>query len=165
MKDPEEERLEPQERELPLKRSRRVHVAPASPSSNNNSFGAAALRTPLQEEEEKTEISLQQPNYRNKGKQPLISDSPVTQDGTHHLSTPVAVLGKRPISEGPSHAACSKAVTNESRNTTFPRENDRDCLTLIKPKDEPLTDDVHSGDVPQSEVPLATISPGTSLSS
>lgn len=106
---------------------------------------------------------LPQPNVRNKGKQPVY-DSSVPQERSNSLSTPVPALRKRPSSGRPSHTACLKAPMAEPGNNILPRLNAPDSYALIRPKDEPFTDDMYSGDRPQYEVPLAVIPSGTSLS-
>lgn len=167
-----------------MKRLRRGgHAVPASQSLSNGNLGVAPLIIPKRGEDELPETSLQQPmnmtksldaraeprsclpqpNVRNKGKKP-VSYSSVPQERSNSLTTPVAALKKRPSSEGPSHGSRLKAPVAEPGNTILPRQNLPDSYALIKPKDEPFTDEMYSGDMPQYEVPLAVIPPGTSLS-
>lgn len=151
-----EEEAEPQEEpERPLKRLRiRYEEGRASPSSGGNS-----LKQPKSEEDELV---------RNKGKQPVLS-KPLSIPERSEPSQPGAAIrtqlqekGKEPVSfqTGPGD---KKSFSERSAHgvkpgiVLSPKKLVHSSVTLIEPKDEPVT-----VDLPQFAVPLAVIPPGIS---
>lgn len=134
-----------------------------------------------------------QPLTRNKGKQPISSQSlavpersvpsqPASADGIHpdvrkrtesnSNSSPICLRDrgkepllpqngrreKRSISEMSSHAVCIKDPKVDAGIIRPPKQKVPNSHALIKPKDEPFTDDM-----PRFEVlPIAVIHPGMS---
>lgn len=157
----EEEALTHDEPERPLKRLRlRGQGGQVSPSVNacNQSLGGSSVKRPKVEEDELPKTSFrQQPreiketpqrSIVNKGKQPLLPQ--------------IEPLGKRSMSERTASIRIKEPMA-EPGIASLPKPKVPDTHVLIKPKDEPFTDDMFSSDVPDYEVPIAVIRPGTSL--
>lgn len=159
--DLEEEALTHDEPERPLKRLRlRGQGGQVSPSVNacNQSLGGSSVKRPKVEEDELPKTSFrQQPreiketpqrNIVNKGKQPLLPQ--------------IEPLGKRSMSERAASIRIKEPMA-EPGIASLPKQKVPETHVLIKPKDEPFTDDMFSSDVPDYEVPIAVIRPGASL--
>lgn len=180
MKAIEEETQIPEEPERPLKRLRLRHQDGSSCTSSNPNSNGTPLKKPKLEIDdlpiaiprsqaraknatgEPVSVSPQ-PQTRNKGKQPVIADTPpdvangsgsdsdlrlrhLKDKGKEAMSPQTRSQGLRSTSERPSHGVRIKEPK--------PKQI---ALPLIKPKDEPLTDDV-----PPLPVPLPVTRPGTS---
>ncbi|KAF5482470.1 hypothetical protein F2P56_003040 [Juglans regia] len=158
--DLEEEALTHDEPERPLKRLRlRGQGGQVSPSVNacNQSLGGSSVKRPKVEEDELSKTSFrQQPreiketphrNIVNKGKQPLLPQ--------------IEPLGKRSMSERAASIRIKEPMA-EPGIASLPKQKVPDTHGLIKPKDEPFTDDMFSSDVPDYEVPIAVIRPDPS---
>uniref|UniRef100_A0A2P2MMV9 Histone-lysine N-methyltransferase SUVR2 isoform X1 n=1 Tax=Rhizophora mucronata TaxID=61149 RepID=A0A2P2MMV9_RHIMU len=78
--------------------------------------------------------------------------------GKEHFIPQPADREKRLILVRPSHGVCIKEPTVDSR-ALLPKEKVHETLGLIKPKDEPFTDDMPLNDTVQYEVPIAVIRP------
>ncbi|KAG6724442.1 hypothetical protein I3842_03G259600 [Carya illinoinensis] len=158
--DLEEEALTHDEPERPLKRLRlRGQGGQFSPSVNacNQSLGGSSVKRPKVEEDELPKTSFrQQPreiketpqrSIVNKGKQPLLPQ--------------IEPLGKRSMSERTASIRIKEPMA-EPGIASLPKPKVPDTHVLIKPKDEPFTDDMFSSDVPDYEVPIAVIRPDPS---
>ncbi|KAG7989722.1 hypothetical protein I3843_03G252900 [Carya illinoinensis] len=158
--DLEEEALTHDEPERPLKRLRlRGQGGQVSPSVNacNQSLGGSSVKRPKVEEDELPKTSFrQQPreiketpqrSIVNKGKQPLLPQ--------------IEPLGKRSMSERTASIRIKEPMA-EPGIASLPKPKVPDTHVLIKPKDEPFTDDMFSSDVPDYEVPIAVIRPDPS---
>lgn len=154
----EEELPLPHQRERPLKRLRKSHEGQVSPFPNScnpmlgdtssvrpkvEKDGLLGTRSPQQLRDitrsPESRAELQQPisphiGNKNKGKQPV-------------MSKPLAPHGVR----------FKELVVAEPGIILLPKQN-VNTHQLLKPKDEPFTDDMA-----QDEVPIAAILPGTSL--
>ncbi|KAG6662822.1 hypothetical protein CIPAW_03G270100 [Carya illinoinensis] len=162
--DLEEEALTHDEPERPLKRLRlRGQGGQVSPSVNacNQSLGGSSVKRPKVEEDELPKTSFrQQPreiketpqrSIVNKGKQPLLPQ--------------IEPLGKRSMSERTASIRIKEPMAEpmaEPGIASLPKPKVPDTHVLIKPKDEPFTDDMFSSDVPDYEVPIAVIRPDPS---
>ncbi|XP_041004192.1 probable inactive histone-lysine N-methyltransferase SUVR2 isoform X2 [Juglans microcarpa x Juglans regia] len=158
--DLEEEALTHDEPERPLKRLRlRGQGGQVSPlvTACNQSLGGSSVKRPKVEEDELPKTSFrQQPreiketpqrNIVNKGKQPLLPQ--------------IEPLGKRSMSERAASIRIKEPMA-EPGIASLPKQKVPDTHVLIKPKDEPFTDDMFSSDVPDYEVPIAVIRPDPS---
>ncbi|CAN4093185.1 unnamed protein product [Withania somnifera] len=146
-----EEEAVHEEPERPLKRLRlRYQEGQASPSANNSSAGTS-LKRPRREEEG----DLPGPRYQN---QSQGEANPSSQRNNPRLdetqTSPIMSRGKSLISTKSSHAPKLKEPKKEPGGELSPKQKMSGSLALIKPKDEPYTDDV-----PQFEVPIAVIHP------
>ncbi|XP_044501339.1 probable inactive histone-lysine N-methyltransferase SUVR2 isoform X2 [Mangifera indica] len=152
---------------LPLKRLRRGHEASATPSTSNSSpmSGGALLREPKLEEAELPSTSMQQQS-QDKTEALQLSTGNVRVDTpcpTYKRKKPVlptiASAENRCISVRASHGVHIRNPIFESGNVLLPKVPNSQAL--IKPKDEPFTDDMLMDDRPQYEVPIAVIHPGS----
>ena len=101
---------------------------------------------------------------KNKGKQPMVSEPHVMQDRLAPHSPPVSVPGKRLVSERASlPGVCFREPMAETGSGLRPTQKVPSTYQLIRPKDEPFTDDMFMGDLPQYEAPIAVLHPGVSL--
>ncbi|KAH9603762.1 hypothetical protein KSS87_018788 [Heliosperma pusillum] len=145
----------PEEPERPLKRLRLKHQGQGQPSNGQSSPrpGIGALKIPKPEPGEHMTISPRsrsiraesepvspQPLVRNKGKQPVSSN---ITGGSRERE-------KRVVSDRPAQALQLKEPTPESRTA---KQRQPQTNVLLKPKDEPFTDDVVSIE------PLAVVHP------
>lgn len=167
----EEEAQTHDEQERPLKRlrlrSQGGHVSPLV-NGYNHSLGESSLKRPKVEEDEISKTCFEQqpqemietpqsimrtisPEHSilNKGKQPLLLES--------------ASQAKRLMSETVSHVVRIDEPTVEAGVVLLPNQKIPDTHVLIKPKDEPFTDDMSARDIPQYELPIAVIRPGAPL--
>ncbi|XP_060667288.1 probable inactive histone-lysine N-methyltransferase SUVR1 isoform X4 [Ziziphus jujuba] len=183
--DQEEENLVHHQPERPLKRLRlrhqEVQVSPTHNTSNTmlGDVAGIVLKRPKLEEDELPETSAQQQSQkmtemlefraepypispqhatRNKGKQ-LVLSKPLAPGERSDPVSPVAVQGKRYVSERVSNALCLKEPMTHPVAVVLPKPKVFDCHGLIIPKDEPFTDDMFDGDMPHYGVPIAMIHP------
>ncbi|OWM70482.1 hypothetical protein CDL15_Pgr011958 [Punica granatum] len=146
----EEEEAPAEELRRPLKRLRhrnQENQSIDSPSNSNLRISGAALVQPKQEEEFcPPEAAL---NERSRGKRPISND--LNERGKQ--SQPMATSGR------PSHEIRIREANVDS-GTVLPKQKIpvSNHLALMKPKDEPFTDDRHI-----NESPLAMILPEPSL--
>ncbi|XP_044493548.1 probable inactive histone-lysine N-methyltransferase SUVR2 isoform X2 [Mangifera indica] len=144
----------------PLKRLRRGQEVPATPSVSNSSpvSGGVLLKRPKLEEGELPSTSMQQQSQEKiKAIQPSTGSVKtdtlgLTYKGKEPLLPMVASAGNRCISEQASHGVNIRDPAVEG-NVLSPKKVSN-CQPLIKPKDEPFTDDT-----PQYEFPIAMIHP------
>ncbi|GMY06344.1 probable inactive histone-lysine N-methyltransferase SUVR2 isoform X5 [Fagus crenata] len=172
--DTDEEDLEEaqvhDEPERPLKRLRlRSQSGQVSPPVNasNHSAGTSSLKRPKLEEDELPKTSFQQQPQEMMEKpqsiaQPISPQHGIVNKGKQPLLPQVASPGKRPMSERASHVVCIKEPTVVPGIVLLPKRNVPDTHALIKPKDEPFTDDMFTDDVSQYSVPIAVIHPDPS---
>lgn len=97
---------------------------------------------------------------KNKGKQPMV---PEPLERLAPLSPSVSVPGKRLVSERVLPGVRLKEPLAETGSGLLPAPMVPNTFQLIKPKDEPFTDDMFMGDLPQYDAPIAVIHPGGSL--
>ncbi|PHT30269.1 hypothetical protein CQW23_30139 [Capsicum baccatum] len=141
-----EEEAVHEEPERPLKRLRlRYQEGQASPSANNSSAGPS-LKRPRQEEEDE----LPGPRYQNKSQGEA---NPSTHRNNTQTSPVVSRVKSLAVAKS-SHASKLKEPKTEPGGELSPKQKMSGALALIKPKDEPYTDDM-----PQFEVPIAVIHP------
>ncbi|KAL8262034.1 hypothetical protein R6Q59_026083 [Mikania micrantha] len=165
MKVIEEETQIPEEPERPLKRLRLRHQdGPSCTNSSPNSHGTLLKKPKLEIDDLPYAIPrsqarainatgepvLPQLQGRNKGKQPVLGDTQPeatneSDSGLRHLRD----KGKGPVSPQTDH----RELRSISGRPSQPKPKDT-TLSLIKPKDEPVTDDT----LPLS-VPLSAIRP------
>lgn len=140
----------------------------ATPSLSNSSpvSGGALLRRPKLEEGELPSTSMQ---HQSQDKTNAIqlstgnvrADTPcLTYKGKEPVLPIIAFAENRCISERASHGVLIRDPTVGSENVLLPKKVSN-SQELIKPKDEPFTDDMFTDDRPQYEVPIAVIHPGT----
>ncbi|KAI3819541.1 hypothetical protein L1987_13382 [Smallanthus sonchifolius] len=164
MKVIEEETQIPEEPERPLKRLRLRHQdGPSSTTSGPNSHGTPLKKPKLEIDDlpfaiprsqsraknatvEPVSVSLQ-PQGRNKGKQPVLAD---TQPDATNVSGSDSGLrlrhlrdkGKEPMSPQTGSQELRSISDRPSHGVRFKEPNPKQtALPLIKPKDEPLTND------------------------
>lgn len=162
----EEEAQTQDEPERPLKRLRRGQGGPGSSSVNacNNSLGGSPLKRPKVEEGEPPDPCLQQRPQEMMEKpqsilKPIAPQHGTVNKGKQPLLPQIASPGKRSMSERASHV-CIREPIVEQGIVLLPMQKVPDTHLLIKPKDEPFTDDMLTADVPDYEVPIAVIHPG-----
>ncbi|KAJ9176487.1 hypothetical protein P3X46_011795 [Hevea brasiliensis] len=93
---------------------------------------------------------------------PSDSQSPQVQHsykGKEPLLPQVAPREKRPIVGRPSQVVRFKDHVVDPDSVPVPKQKVLDSHALIKPKDEPFTDDFPPDDLPRYEVPIAVIRP------
>ncbi|XP_043805112.1 probable inactive histone-lysine N-methyltransferase SUVR2 isoform X2 [Manihot esculenta] len=93
---------------------------------------------------------------------PYDSDSPHVRHaykGKEPLLPQVAPREKRPVVERSPHAVRFKDSTVDPDGALIPTQKVLDSHALLKPKDEPYTDDLPPDDVPRYETPIAVIRP------
>ncbi|XP_059432569.1 probable inactive histone-lysine N-methyltransferase SUVR2 isoform X2 [Corylus avellana] len=163
--DLEEEAQTQDEPERPLKRLRRGQGGPGSSSVNacNNSLGGSPLKRPKVEEGEPLDPCLQQrPQEMTEKPQsilkPIAPQHGTVNKGKQPLLPQIASPGKRSMSERASHV-CIREPIVEQGIVLLSKQKVPDTHLLIKPKDEPFTDDMLTADVPDYEVPIAVIHP------
>ncbi|KAE7997882.1 hypothetical protein FH972_002477 [Carpinus fangiana] len=158
--DLEEEGQTQDEPERPLKRLRRGQGGPGSSSVNacNNSLGGSPLKRPKVEEGEPPDPCLQQRPQEMMEKPQSIPQHGTVNKGKQPLLPQIASPGKRSMSERASHV-CIREPRVEQGIVLLPKQKVPDTHLLIKPKDEPFTDDMFTEDVPDYEVPIAVIHP------
>ncbi|KAL3359272.1 hypothetical protein AABB24_016038 [Solanum stoloniferum] len=146
-----EEEAVPEEPERPLKRLRlRYQEGQASPSSNNSSAGTS-LKRPRREEEGE----LSGPRYQNQSQGEANPSSVRKNLRLNETETsPIASRGQSSVAAKSSHALKLKEPKTEPGVELSSKQKMSGSLSLIKPKDEPYTDDM-----PQFEVPIAVIHP------
>ncbi|XP_025888621.1 probable inactive histone-lysine N-methyltransferase SUVR2 isoform X2 [Solanum lycopersicum] len=140
-----------EEPERPLKRLRlRFQEGQASPSSNNSSAGTS-LKRPRREEEGE----LSGPRYQNQ-LQGEANPSSVRKNLrlNETQTSPITSRGQSSVSAKSSHASKLKEPKTEPGGELSSKQKMSGSLALIKPKDEPYTDDM-----PLFEVPIAVIHP------
>ncbi|THG19893.1 hypothetical protein TEA_016103 [Camellia sinensis var. sinensis] len=158
-----------EEPERPLKRLRlrnqNDHVSPSFGLGETSSRGPPKVEAdlpetcPEQRSQDMTESP--QPLVRSKRKQPVLP-KPVSIQDSFEPSQPVCLTGKGKepllpqiaprISVRSPHAVRLKELTVNTGIVLSPKPHVHDSRALIKPKDEPFTDDIL-----QSEVPSAVI--------
>lgn len=144
----EQEALAQDEPEPPLKRQRLKNHSSQSLESHLQNQSPGVFDSPQSMGNESQPGSS--PSLgRNKGKQPISSNSLVPQEG-FPSSQPSDVGKSIPV---PRRAGSISG----SGNPVSPMKNAIANHTFIKPKDEPITDDL-----PHPEVPAAVIRPGSS---
>ncbi|XP_031268881.1 probable inactive histone-lysine N-methyltransferase SUVR2 isoform X1 [Pistacia vera] len=162
----EEEPLADVEPLRPLKRLRRGLEVPATPPLSNSSpvSGGALLRRPKLAEGELPSTSMQRQS-QDKTKALQLStgnvgaDTPcLTYKGKEPVLPIISSAENRSIS-GASHGVLIRDSTVGSGNVLLPKKVSN-SQALIKPKDEPYTDDMFTDDRSQYEVPIAVIHPG-----
>lgn len=152
----------------PLKRLRlQNHERQVSPSSNtcNPASGGTWLIRPKVEADElldtrsaqQPQDTLQSPESRGELQPPISPPSGIINKGKQPLISKSMALEGKSSSERSSHGVRFKETVVGPGIILLPKQN-VDSLALIKPKDEPFTDDMA-----QDEVPIAVILPGTSL--
>lgn len=155
----EEEALVHHEPARPLKRLRLRHQevqGSPSPSTSNVMLGGvvgAILKRPKLDNAPETSAQ-QHPQQMMKSTELRAEPCPVSpQHGTKNK-------GKQPVPSKPS--ALEERSDSLSQVAVRGTGFILDSLALIKPKDEPFTDDLF-GNLPHYGVPIAMIHPGTSL--
>lgn len=121
--------------------TRNMGKQPASPIH----FGAQGSPNPSMDRSLPSDLQSPQVWHSYKGKEPLLLQ--------------VAPTEKRPIVDRPCHAVRFK----DTESVPIPKQKVHDSHALIKPKDEPYTDDFPPDDLPRYEVPIAVIRPGKSI--
>lgn len=141
-----------EEPERPLKRLRlRYQEGQASPSTNNSSAGNS-LKRPRREEEGE----LPGPRYQNQSQGEANPSSHGNNLRLNKTQTSqIVARGKSLVAAKSSNASKLKEPKTEPGGQLSPKQKMSGSLALIKPKDEPYTDDM-----PQFEVPIAVIHPG-----
>ncbi|XP_062148347.1 probable inactive histone-lysine N-methyltransferase SUVR2 isoform X6 [Alnus glutinosa] len=167
-KDLEEEAQTQDEPERPLKRLRRGQGGQATSSVNvcNHSLGGSPLKRPKVEEGEPVEPCLQQQPQEMMEKpqsilKPIAPLHGTVNKGKQPLLPQIASPGKRSMSERASQL-CIREPIVEPGTVLLPKQKVTDTRVLIKPKDEPFTDDMFTEAVPDYEVPIAVIHPDPS---
>jgi hypothetical protein len=155
----EEEAQTQDEPERPLKRLRRGQGGPGSSSVNACNNGGSPLKRPKVEEGEPPDPCLQQRHQEMMEKPQSIAQHGTVNKGKQPLLPQIASPGKRSMSERASHV-CIREPMVEQGIVLLPKQKVPDTHLLIKPKDEPFTDDMFTEDVPDYEVPIAVIHPG-----
>ncbi|KAG8641825.1 hypothetical protein MANES_12G036100v8 [Manihot esculenta] len=117
--------------------TRNMGKQPASPIH----FGAQGSPNPSMDRSLPSDLQSPQVWHSYKGKEPLLLQ--------------VAPTEKRPIVDRPCHAVRFK----DTESVPIPKQKVHDSHALIKPKDEPYTDDFPPDDLPRYEVPIAVIRP------
>nr|GEX83574.1 probable inactive histone-lysine N-methyltransferase SUVR2 [Tanacetum cinerariifolium] len=166
MKALEEETQIPEEPERPLKRLRLRHQD-GTPYSNGT-----PLKKPKLEEIEALPYAIpksrsralaggsasSQQQSKDKGKQP-VADADVTNESGSDTGLRPRHLrdkGKKPISPQTSPCKTRPASDRPSHGVRFKEPKPKKtALPLVKPKDEPVTDDTTQTEVPLAEVPLS----------
>ncbi|XP_055813114.1 probable inactive histone-lysine N-methyltransferase SUVR1 isoform X2 [Solanum dulcamara] len=146
-----EEEAVHEEPERPLKRLRlRYQEGQASPSTNNSSAGNS-LKRPRREEEGE----LPGPRYQNQSQGEANPSSHGNNLRLYETQTSqIVARGKSLVAAKSSNASKLKEPKAEPGGQLSPKQKMSGSLALIKPKDEPYTDDM-----PQFEVPIAVIHP------
>ncbi|KAK6780693.1 hypothetical protein RDI58_022877 [Solanum bulbocastanum] len=146
-----EEEAVHEEPERPLKRLRlRYQEGQASPSSNNSNAGTS-LKRPRREEEGE----LSGPRYQNQSQGEANPSSVRKNLRLNETQTsPIASRVQSSVAAKSSHASKLKEPKTEPGGDLSSKQKMSRSLALIKPKDEPYTDDM-----PQVEVPIAVIHP------
>ncbi|KAF2292701.1 hypothetical protein GH714_026810 [Hevea brasiliensis] len=149
------------EPERPLKRLR---SRSQEGQSSQSMMGGTSLRKPKLDDEGKLGANSLQRSPDMMKLQPGPSDSQSTQvrhayKGKEPLLPQVSPREKRPIVERPSHGVQFKDREVDPDSVLIPKQKVVDSYALIKPKDEPFTDDLPPDDVPRYEAPIAVIRP------
>lgn len=162
--DLEEEAQTQDEPERPLKRLRRGQ---GSQVTSSVSLGGSPLKRPKVEGGELPVPCLQQQPQEMVEKpqsilKPIAPQHGTVNKGKQPLLPQISSPGKRSMPERASHV-CIREPIVEPGIVLLPKQKVPDTRVLIKPKDEPFTDDMFTEDVPDYEIPIAVIHPGTSL--
>ncbi|KAK4366161.1 hypothetical protein RND71_014041 [Anisodus tanguticus] len=145
-----EEEAVPEEPERPLKRLRLRYQGQASPSANNSSAGNSLKRPRRGEEGE-----LPGPCYENQSQREANPSSHRNNLRLNETQTsPIMSRGTSLVAAKASRASKLKEPKKEPGGEQSPKQKMLGSLALIKPKDEPYTDDM-----PQFEAPIAVIHP------
>ncbi|XP_057985034.1 probable inactive histone-lysine N-methyltransferase SUVR2 isoform X2 [Hevea brasiliensis] len=149
------------EPERPLKRLR---SRSQEGQSSQSMMRGTSLRKPKLDDEGKLGANSLQRSPDMMKLQPGPSDSQSTQvrhayKGKEPLLPQVSPREKRPIVERPSHGVQFKDREVDPDSVLIPKQKVVDSYALIKPKDEPFTDDLPPDDVPRYEAPIAVIRP------
>lgn len=115
---------------------------------------------------EKLPASSPQQHSQDRAKSPRFNAGNVRLENQHR-----SYKGKEPISPQVAHkqnrcdplrasALCIRDPTVEAGDVPLTKKG-LSNLELIKPKDEPFTEDMYTNNTPQYEAPIAVIRPGT----
>ncbi|XP_059297613.1 probable inactive histone-lysine N-methyltransferase SUVR2 [Lycium ferocissimum] len=146
-----EEETMHEEPERPLKRLRlRYQEGQPSPSANNSSARTSLKRLRRGEEGELPGSRFQ--NQSQGEANPSSHRDNLRLNGTQ--TSPIMSRGTSSVAAKASHASILKEPKKEPGGELSPKQKMLGSLALIKPKDEPYTDDM-----PQFEAPIAVIHP------
>ncbi|MCD7472247.1 hypothetical protein HAX54_013274 [Datura stramonium] len=146
-----EEEAVHEEPERPLKRLRLRYLEGQASPSTINSGAETSLKRPRREEEGE----LPGRHYQNQSQGEANPSSHRNNLRLNETQTsPIVSRGKSFVAAKSSHASKLKEPKTEPGGELSPKQKMSGSLALIKPKDEPYTDDM-----PQFEVPIAVIHP------